>query len=81
MGASCRSCGAAILWCETTGGKRMPLDAKPAKTIVLDGDGPRSVAAGDQHPAPLARVIDGYTSHFVTCPNAAQHRKRGEDGK
>jgi hypothetical protein len=40
----------------------MPLDAKPEKRVVVDG----------HH---VARVVDTFTPHFSTCPNAAQHRK------
>lgn len=71
MSATCRSCGAAIIWAVTPAGKRMPLDAQPAKRIVLDDYGVKTF--GDE--APCAQVVDTYTSHFATCPNAAQHRK------
>jgi len=39
----------------------MPLDAKPEKRIVIEDM--------------VARVKDVFTSHFVTCPDAKQHRK------
>ncbi len=65
MSATCRSCGAAIVWAVTENGKRMPLDAKPEKRLVREGR---------QEP-PLVRVVDTYTSHFTSCPNADQHRK------
>lgn len=45
-------------------GKRMPLDPKPQKLVTLD-----------DMPEPRGYVQDCYTSHFVTCLNAAQHRK------
>lgn len=61
---TCRSCGAAIRWIVMVSGKRMPVDAKPAKLIVLD-----------DMPEPRGAVVDCWTSHFATCPNAAQHRK------
>lgn len=62
----CRSCGAEIRWAKSEQGKAMPLDAEPEKRIVLD-----EVEGRD----PIGRVVTVYTSHFVTCPNAAQHRK------
>lgn len=65
MSATCRSCGAAIVWAVTAAGKRMPLDAKPERRLVREGR---------QEP-PLVVVTDTYTSHFATCPNADQHRK------
>lgn len=62
--ATCRSCGAAILWVVTASGKRMPLDASPEKRFVIEPQEP-----------PLALSRDTYVSHFSTCPNAAAHRK------
>lgn len=59
----CKSCGAPIIWVKSLGGADMPLDAEPEKRFILDG------AA-----AAVARTT--YTSHFATCPNADQHRKR-----
>jgi len=64
---SCESCKAPILWAVTESGKRMPLDAKPEKRILLEEDGCQP---------PVAHVIDVYVSHFATCPQAAQHRRR-----
>jgi hypothetical protein len=66
--STCRSCGAAILWVVThPGGKRMPLDVPPVKRFVVeDGE---------------AYQRDTYVSHFATCPNAAQHRKKPEAGR
>jgi hypothetical protein len=66
MADTCRSCGAPILWVFTEGGKRMPVDAKPASGLVLDDP---------ESPTPTARIRRVYTSHFATCPQAAQHRK------
>jgi len=63
----CRSCNAEIIWTVTDAGKKMPVDREPTgKGIAL---------------IPLARdeirsrVVDVHESHFVTCPNADQHRK------
>lgn len=57
---TCGSCKAPIVWVATVTGKRMPVDA-------LDKQG-----------APVTAVtFDAkvHTSHFATCPQAAQHRK------
>lgn len=73
MTVTCKSCGADILWALTDDGKKAPLDAKPTgKVIVLDG-----FVYADQGELlpPTAKVVDGYVSHFSTCPNAAEHRK------
>jgi len=72
----CRSCGAAIIWAKTAGGSSVPLDAEPVPNgnIVLRSDGIAVyLKAAD------ARPTGGcFVSHFATCPNAAQHRKRGQ---
>lgn len=79
MSARCGSCRAPVIWAITAaGGKRMPIDADPVDggTIVLSADDPpiASVVAPDQ----MLLGDDGvrYTSHFATCPNADQHRRR-----
>lgn len=56
--STCRRCGAAILWAVSEKGKRMPLDFKPEKRIVL-----RQNYEGE----PRAYVENTYTSHFATC--------------
>jgi hypothetical protein len=65
----CRSCGAAITWAETRRGKRMPFDGEivPLRTqgSVLEGDRVIEVVDTDVTP-----------SHFQTCPDAKQWRKR-----
>lgn len=60
--SACKSCGAPIVWAVTLTGKRMPLDEKPEKRFVLDRDGKCS-------------LLYTYTSHFASCPQAAQHRR------
>jgi len=69
--AKCRSCGAAILWCQTTTGKKMPVDEKPVAggNLTLDGECDCLVA-----------VVVGpgkgtHVSHYATCPHAGLHRK------
>jgi hypothetical protein len=46
-----------------TGG-RMPVDAKPQKVVIVE----QATGRG--------RVITAYVSHFVTCPDADQHRRQ-----
>lgn len=62
MSTTCRSCGAAITWVEMESGKRMPLDLPEKRVVIVPSTG-------------KGRVMDAHTSHFATCPNAAQHRK------
>jgi len=76
--ALCSSCRAPIRWVVTLGDKRMPLDVDPhpdgtvVRTVTRDGLVRARVLTGDQLPAQET----AYRSHFVTCPNAAQHRRR-----
>lgn len=82
--ASCASCKADIIWClDATTGKRFPIDALPViggnvRAIARSGMPPQSKVIG--------AVIDlfddtddgtRYVSHFATCPNAGDWRKRG----
>ncbi len=62
----CGSCGAAIFFARSRNGAPMPLDAVPVMRVVLQGD--------DGH----AQIVKTYSTHFATCPNAAQHRKEGK---
>lgn len=69
----CRSCGQQIRWAKTHNGKPMPLDA------VSDPDGKIIVINGVTVMADTVTVTPDtprYTSHFATCPNAAEHRKK-----
>lgn len=73
MTSRCSSCQAPIVWAITDSGRRMPVDAQPHEdgTVVLTYE--TSFVA--------ARVDPTYTgpkhlSHFATCPNAGQHRRR-----
>lgn len=78
--AACRSCGASIRWVEILPSRKLtPLDITPTANgnlMIVDGH-------QAQDGTPIARVVTPlertasttlYTSHFATCPNAAQHR-------
>ena len=81
MTARCASCGAAITWCQTEAGKRMPVDAAPSATGNLglaprDGLAPIATVFGVvAREAANRRGEPLHTAHFATCPHAAQHRK------
>lgn len=62
---TCRSCGADILWVEMSSGKKMPVDPKRLSIVHISPVNDQGV------------VVQGYTSHFATCPNAKKHRKDG----
>jgi hypothetical protein len=71
--AKCRSCGAPIRWATTeASGARIPLDVEPQAA-------PNIVVAPNVLGEPIARVVTPgageTTSHFVTCPAAADHRR------
>lgn len=73
--STCRSCGAPVRFVKSArSDAHMILDAKPVKNIVL-------VVAGHQlweHESqgrPLARVVDVYTDHHVTCPQHVRWKR------
>ena len=71
--ASCRSCGAEILWVKMESGKNMPVDADPVDDGNLLVDWNALLA----HVIPKGADYSGlrFKSHFSTCQNAKQHRK------
>lgn len=83
----CRTCNAPIEWVITERGKRMPIDANPHP----DGRFKKLPRVATEHGMatkvrylPDAELADAragvsalYTSHFATCPDAADHRKAG----
>lgn len=81
--ASCRSCGARIIWALTPTGKRMPIDAEPVDggNIILHqpverGGSPTCTVVGKRvQPSLFGDDGPRHTSHFATCPNASHHRK------
>ena len=75
MASKCSSCNAEILWVKSSQGKRMPLDAKPEKRIMLVHH--VNVEKGDYNEG---RVIDTYLSHFATCPDSAEQHRKPKDG-
>lgn len=80
--ATCRGCGAPIVWVKTTAGKSMPCDVEPVlykertgapeKIVTPNGE----VLNCDLDVEPDEATGVGYISHFVTCPQAERFRKR-----
>lgn len=71
--ATCRSRGAAIIWAKTESGKSIPLDATPTERgnmVLIDGT-VRVVKGPHEYPEE-----DRFTSHFATCPQHQQWRKK-----
>jgi len=59
------------MWVKTAAGKSAPLNATPDPlgNLGLDAQGLAVIAAK----APMG---PRYTSHFATCPQAGQHRRK-----
>ena len=77
----CRSCGAEIKWIKMTSGKNMPVDV--TKHIIKKDDSGKDVLVMEDGNVVRGTLTDaehgncmGYISHFSTCPNASQHRRR-----
>jgi len=75
--ASCRSCGADMIWTVTRSGKKMPMDAEPSSNGTFEL---HEMANGEVHAEFVPEKdrnadMDLYQSHFSTCPHANQHRK------
>ena len=79
--STCRSCGAEVLWAETTGGKRIPLDPEPVAAGALLVVKRRMSPSGEL--VPLVRPVrrgeapasPRYQTHFASCPDADRWRK------
>ena len=80
--ATCRSCGAAIVWIRTLSGRNMPCDAKPINYIIKPGAATKLVTPGGD--VVSCEVVEdprdaqgwGYSPHWASCPAADQHRRR-----
>ena len=77
--STCKSCGAAIRWVTTLMGSRMPIDPEPSKQgnvlLVRGGTQARVVKSGADCRHLRERGDKLYTTHFVTCPQAGEHRR------
>ena len=79
MATKCRSCGEEIIWIKMTSGKAMPCDVKPIPYRESFSGGMKLVTpAGDVISGNYDGTSDNfaYISHFATCPNADQHRRK-----
>lgn len=70
--SKCKSCGADIRFMRTEGGAMMPIDVEPNEKGNLVIDGNKVAFAKENTP----RYRPRYQSHFVSCPNADEHRSR-----
>lgn len=81
--ATCRSCGARIVWIKTAAGKSMPCNAD--LITFTRGGGPETFVTPEGKIERGKRdrngALTGYISHFATCPNANRHRRKQKEGK
>lgn len=83
--AKCRGCGAEIIWIRTLAGKSIPCDPTPViywerakakgKVVTPNGEVISCDFAGDLKKA----TGIGYISHWSTCPEANQFRRKEEE--
>lgn len=87
--SKCSSCGAEIKWIKLKSGKWNPVDpykhtmirAVIGESITAVGTDELVTDSGEVIRGRLASREEGanaagYISHFATCPNAAQHRRK-----
>ena len=71
--AKCKSCGKEIFFARTVNNKIIPINAQPCDdgNIVIENE----VALVVREGIDLFEDRPKYKSHFVDCPQAAQHRR------
>ena len=84
--ARCRGCGREIEWIKMKTGKSMPVDPErimywedengDEALVTPDGEVVKAFTTGNIETA----TGYGYVSHFSTCPNAGDFRRRGRKG-
>lgn len=79
----CRSCGARIVWCFTSKGNRMPVDAEKtdAGNLQYTGERDKGMAVVRAVGRTTARILRErgealYVSHFATCRDRDDWRKK-----
>lgn len=79
----CRTCHQAIWWAQTGSGRRIPIDPEPVPdgNVVVEhpgdhGEAMVTVLGRPEEQQLYADVGPRYQSHFATCPQAAQHRRK-----
>lgn len=76
---TCRGCKRQILWTRTKAGKAMPCDPE---VILFNAGGEEVFVLPDGRVSRGTRSDDGalkgYISHFSTCPNSNDFRKRSK---
>jgi len=79
--SNCNSCMRPIYWLRNdTTGRSAPIDAAadPDGPIIIRSDGGNllyHVLTKDELNSGLGDGVTRYNNHFMTCPNAKQHKK------
>lgn len=73
----CESCREPIIWTVTTNAIAMPVDYEPSEggNLRLERRGGKVLSSVVKSTLAFGRT-DLRTSHFATCPHAAQHRRK-----
>ncbi len=75
----CKSCGAEIFFIEYKG-KSHPINAKPRKVFIPEDAFSNSLfywkPTAESDTIYWREIINGYESHFSTCPQAKDWRKK-----
>lgn len=73
----CKTCRREIAWVKFRDGKAMPLDPEPSATgnVYRGTDGRWRVATKADAQQLASTLTPLYAAHFVTCPQADQHRR------
>ncbi|TAL43983.1 MAG: hypothetical protein EPN91_05300 [Salinibacterium sp.] len=66
--ATCKGCGAPILWAKSPNGKAMPLDE--AETTIAEV----ALESGFNDKLHVTWIVRGHVPHHITCPKADQFR-------
>jgi len=71
----CKGCGQDIRWIEMISGKRMPIDRKPQKMVMLIEDLPEGTVSNFQPDKGITVTV--YVTHWSTCSKAKDFKKGG----
>lgn len=81
----CRYCRKPIAFIKTEAGKSIPVDPEPIifqpeddyqKFVLMDGTVKRGSPVENDETGGTKKTEIGYQSHFATCPNADEARKK-----
>lgn len=81
----CRGCGKEILFIKTGNGKTQPVNPEPVYVMLKAGGKPYitkdgmyiyGTIAGDALDDPDTNLVKAYESHFATCPEANNFRRK-----